>query len=37
VSPSKLVPIEPQHEQQAVDALTKVFLRLLARDAGQSF
>ena len=33
--PPKLVPMDPEHEQAAVDALTELFVQLLARDAEQ--
>jgi len=34
--PPKLVPMDPEHEQAAVDALTELFVQLLARDAEQN-
>jgi len=34
--PPKLVPMDPEHEQEAVYALTELFLQLLALDAEQS-
>jgi hypothetical protein len=33
--PPKLVPMDPEHEQEAVDALTELFVQLLERDTGR--
>jgi len=33
LKPPKFVPLDPEHEQEAVDALTELFLQLLARDS----
>jgi len=35
VLPAEYVPLDPDHERQAIDALTELFLQLLARDEAE--